>query len=118
MNPLEHFLLNTPQLGVLIFILVAVLSALICYGVTRILLRSRIGEYSELLSARIIALLGALHALILALMFTQEMTDYKDVTRIVSKEASVIGDVYNSLRAYDEENQQSTAATSAVSLTM
>jgi hypothetical protein len=111
MTPLKYFLMNTPQLGVLIFILAAVLSALICYGVTRILLRSRIAEYSEPLSARIIALLGGLHALILALIFAQEMADYKDVTRIVSKEASAIGDIYNSLRAYDEENQQSTAAT-------
>lgn len=110
MNPLEVFLLSTPQLGVMIFILVAVLSALTCYGVTRMLLRSRIGEDSEQLTARIIAPLGALHALILALIFTQEMADYRDVTRVVSKEASVISDVYFSLLAYDDENLQSTAA--------
>lgn len=101
--------MNTPELGVLIFILAAVLSTLICYGVTRTLLRSRIGEDSELLSGRIITRLGALHALILALMFAQEMADYRDISRVVSKEANAIGDVYILLQEYDEENPQSTA---------
>ena len=110
MNPLKASLMNTPQLGVLVFILVAVLSALTCYGMTRMLLKSRIGQDSELLTARIIAPLGALHALILALIFAQEMADYRDVSRIVSKEASAISDVYHSLQEYDDENLQSTAA--------
>jgi hypothetical protein len=48
MNTLKIFLMNTPELGVLVFILVAVLSTLICYGVARILLMSRIEEDSEL----------------------------------------------------------------------
>jgi len=110
MNTLKIFLMNTPELGVLVFILVAILSTLICYGVTRILLISRIGEDSELLARGMVTRVGALHALILALMFAQEMADYRDISRIVSKEASAIADVYNSLREYDEENQQSTAA--------
>ncbi|NOR41280.1 MAG: DUF4239 domain-containing protein, partial [Gammaproteobacteria bacterium] len=104
--------MNTPLLGVLIFIFVAVLSTLICYGVMRKLLLSRMGEDSEMLSGKIFARLGALHALILALMFTQEMADYRDISRIVTKEASAISDVYVSLEEYDEENQQSTAAIS------
>jgi len=110
MNSLETFLLNTPQMGVLIFALAAVLSTLTLYGVTRTLLRSRIGEDSEILSGRVITRLGALHALILALMFAQEMGDYRDISRVVSKEASAIGDVNSSLREYDLANQQSTAA--------
>ncbi len=112
MNSLKAFLLNTPELGALIFIFAAVLSALICYGVARILLRPCIAKDSELFSAKIIARLGALHALILALMFAQEMADYRDISRIVSKEASAIGDVYVLLQDYDEENPQSTAAIS------
>jgi len=104
--------MNTPLLGVLIFILVTVLSTLICYGVTRKILLSGMGEDSEMLSGKIIARLGALHALILALMFTQEMADYRDISRIVTKEASAISDVYESLQEYDEEDQQSTTAIS------
>jgi len=100
--------MNTPLLlGVFISMLVCVFLTLICYGVTRKLLISRIGEDSEMLSGRIVTRLGALHALILALMFAQEMADYRDISRIVSKEASAISDVYESLQEYDEENQQS-----------
>ena len=40
MNTLKIFLMDSPELGVLVFILVAVLTTLICYGVTRILLIS------------------------------------------------------------------------------
>jgi hypothetical protein len=99
--------MNTPPLlGALIFMVVCVFLTLICYGVTRKLLLSRSGEDSEMLTARIITRLGALHALILALMFAQEMADYRDISRIVSKEASAISDVYDSLKEYDEDNQQ------------
>ncbi len=84
MDTLKIFLMNTPELGVLVFILVAVLSTLICYGVARILLISRIEEDSELFARGMITRVGALHALILALMFAQEMADYRDISRIVS----------------------------------
>ena len=110
MNTFKIFLMDTPLLGVLIFIVVAQLSSLICYAVTRTLLRSHIDKDSVALSTSVIARLGSLHALILALMFAQEMADYRDISRIVAKEASAISDVYNSLREYDEDNQQSTAA--------
>ena len=112
MTSYHLFLMNTPLLGVLLFMLVTVLSALICYGVTRKLLLSRMGEDSEMLSGKIFARLGALHALILALMFAQEMADYRDISRIVTKEASAISDVYDGLQEYDKENQQSAAALS------
>ena len=112
MNPLESFLLNAPVLGVLAFVFAAVISALICYGITRALMRSHITEDSEQLSGRVITRLGALHALILALMFAQEIADYRDVSRVVSKEASAISDVFLGLREYDTEDQQSTAAIS------
>lgn len=72
------------------------------------LLRSRTGGDSEPLSGRIIARLGALHALILALMFAQEMADYRDISQIVSKEAGAISHVYDSLQEYDAGNLQST----------
>ena len=110
MNTFKIFLMNTPELGVLVFILVAVLSTLLFYGVARILFVSRTGADSELLARGMVTRVGALHALILALMFAQEMADYRDISRIVSKEASAISDVYNSLLEYDAENQQSTAA--------
>ena len=112
MNSLDSFLLNAPVMGVLAFVFAAVISALICYGITRALMRSHIDEDSELLAGKIITRLGALHALILALMFAQEMADYRDVSRVVSKEASAINDVFYSLREYDKENRKSTVVIS------
>jgi hypothetical protein len=112
MNSLESFLLNTPVMGVLAFVFAAVISTLVCYGITRALMRSHIDEDSELLSGKIITRLGALHALILALMFAQEMADYRDISRVVSKEASAIMDVFHSLREYDKEDRKSTVVIS------
>ena len=40
MNSVESFLLNAPVMGVLAFVFAAVISALICYGITRALMRS------------------------------------------------------------------------------
>ena len=112
MNSLESFLLNSPVIGVLAFVIAAVISVLTCYGITRALMKSHIDEDSELLSGKIITRLGALHALILALMFAQEMADYRDISRVVSKEASAITDVFHSLREYDMEDRQSTVVIS------
>ena len=112
MNSLESFLLNSPVIGVLAFVIAAVISVLTCYGITRALMKSHIDEDSELLSGKIITRLGALHALILALMFSQEMADYRDISRVVSKEASAITDVFHSLREYDKEDRQSTVVIS------
>lgn len=112
MNSLESYLLNTPVMGVLTFVFAAVISALICYAVTRALMKSHIDEDSELISGKIITRLGALHALILALMFAQEMADYRDISRFVSKEASAISDVFHGLREYDKEDRESTVVIS------
>lgn len=108
MNHYHDFLINTPIVGASLFILTAIFSTLTVYGVSRILLGSYTGEDSEPLSARIIGRLGALHGLILALMFAQEMADYRDISRLVAGEASAIADVYITLQQYDEENLEAT----------
>ena len=58
----------SPWLGVMMCMLAAVVAALVCYGVARALLGSRMAADSELFAGRLIARLGTLHALILALM--------------------------------------------------
>jgi hypothetical protein len=113
MSPLKESLIDSATLGASTFILSAIFSTLIVYGVSRILLGSHTGEDSEPLSARIIGRLGALHGLILALMFAQEIADYRDISRLVSKEASAISDVYTALQEYNaEDSLQSTTALS------
>lgn len=103
MYPSEAFLMNSPWLGGSIFVLTAVLAALACYAVVRSLLASHIAGDSELLSARLIGRLGAMHALILALIFAQEIADYRGVYTVVSREASAISDVYRGLQDYDAQ---------------
>ena len=102
-HPTQDFLMNSPWLGGSIFVLTAVLMALTCYAVVRSLLTAHIADDSELLSARLIARLGTLHALILALMFAQEIADYRSIYTLVSKEASAISDVYRALQDYDAQ---------------
>ena len=103
MHPTQDFLMNSPWLGGSIFVLTAVLMALTCYAVVRSLLAAHITDDSELLSARLIGRLGTLHALILALIFAQEIADYRSIYTLVSKEASAISDVYRALQDYDAQ---------------
>lgn len=110
MNPVDALIMNSPWLGVVAFVLAAVLAALLCYALARMLLGRRIAADTELLAGRVIARLGTLHALILALMFAQEMADFRDIARVLSKEANAIGDVYQALQEYEEDSRTSTAA--------
>ncbi len=112
MSPVLSFLLNSPWVGVTMFMLAAILSALACYAVVRRIMRRHIEADEELCSRSIIARLGALHALILALMFAQEMDDYRFIIQMVSLETNAIGDVYNTLSVYGEDDPASTSAIS------
>lgn len=114
MSSISTWLVDSPLLGVTLSVITAVLFALGCYAVLRRLLSSHTGPDSELFASNIIARLGTLHALILALMFAQEMDDYLAVSRVVTHEASAISDVYNDIREYDRENPGATAAISAM----
>ena len=107
MGDFESFLLNQPVAGILIFVAATTLSAFATYGLTHRLLRERTGIDAIQMTTSIIARLGALHALILALIFAQEMADYRDISRIASREASSIIDVYTNLLLYGEEDPQS-----------
>lgn len=110
MSSISALLVDLPWLGVTSFILAAVLAALGCYGVARKLAGLGVAADSELLSRGILARLGTLHALILALMFAQEMADYRDISRVASLQAGAVADVYFTLKEYDREHPESTAA--------
>ena len=109
MDLANSLLTGLPWLGGMMFILAAVVGALGCYGVTRTLLKSRIAADSVVLARTFIARLGTLHALILALMFAQEVTDYRDISRTVANAANDIADVYVDLEHFDDESPTSTA---------
>lgn len=99
-------LMSEPWLGATICAAAAVLAAFACYAVTRKLFGRNLAEDSELLARTMIARLGTLHALILALIFAHEMFDYLEITKAVNREVSAISDVYYGLDEYDRENPQ------------
>ena len=109
MNLATSFLTSSAWLGVMMFILAAVVAALACYGVVRTLLASRLAADSGTVAGTFIPRLGTLHALILALMFAQEVADYRDISRTAANKANVIADVYVALEHYDEIGPTSTA---------
>jgi hypothetical protein len=101
-------LVNSPWLGATTFALAGVLGALACYLVLRRIAGQDIGADSPVFSGAIIARLGTLHALIVALIFAQEMADYLEVSKVVTREATTIGEVYKDLLIFDRQDPQAT----------
>jgi hypothetical protein len=102
------FLVNLPWLGAAVFALASVLGALACYVALRRLAGTEISVDSPVFSGAIIARLGTLHALIVALIFAQEMADYIEVSKVVTREATTIGEVYKDLLVFDQQDPQAT----------
>lgn len=99
-------LIKSPWLGASVFVVAAVCSAYLCYAIARRVCGSRTDNKSEFLARNSIALFGTLNALILSLMFVQEMSDYRDVARVASFEAGAIADVYFGLAEYGRGNPE------------
>ena len=95
-----------PWLSVLAAVVVATMVAYGTYFISRAVLRPHMANDSEAMAGQMITRLGTLHALILALIFAQEMADYRDIFRIVAKEASAIADVHGALQEFSEDNPE------------
>ena len=89
--------------GVSVFALAALAAAFIPYVILRKLFSERLSEDTQTLSSSITVRLGALHALILALVFAQEQINYTQVRRTIVDEAAATADVYYELERYDVE---------------
>ena len=99
-------LANSPWIGAISFALGAILLAFIVYGTLRILLGSHIAKDTAPLSTSVITRLGALHSLILALMFAQEMQNYLSVGASLNKEAAALGNVYFKLQYFEKDDPE------------
>lgn len=77
--------------------------ALAVYAVTRRLVGSTFSEQTETLAGSVIFRVSALHGLILALVFAQELLDYNQLQGNLVHEATAIADIYNDIRRYDPE---------------
>jgi hypothetical protein len=83
-----------------LFVAATCLLSLAGYGVARYLLRPRIQADTQELAASILFRIGALNALILALAFAQEQSNYTDVLDSVDAEVASLSDVHDDLGRY------------------
>ena len=102
-------LVNSPWIGAISFALGAILLAFMLYGGLRLVLGSHIAQDTAPLSTSVITRLGALHSLILALMFAQEMQNYLRVGASLTKEAAAVGNVYYKLQYFEKDDPETIA---------
>lgn len=77
--------------------------ALSFYALGRRFLVNRIDEHSKDMASSIIFRVSALHGLILALVFAQELLNYNKVRTVVAQEAIAVGDVFFDLGRLDPD---------------
>ena len=83
------------------FIFGSVILAIAFYAIARRLLGRWIDEHTHDMASSIVFRISALHGLILALVFAQELFDYNSIRTTVSKEAIAVGDVFFDLGRLD-----------------
>lgn len=96
-----------------VFVLGTILLAWAVYFTMRLVFGSEVRSETETLSGSVIFRVSALHGLILALVFAQELVDYSQLQTNLVREATAIADVYNDIRRY--ETGQEEAIQSALS---
>ncbi|MHC9234438.1 bestrophin-like domain [Pseudooceanicola sp. 502str34] len=88
----------------LLFVAGTILIAWSVYFATRALVGKTFGSDTEALASSVIFRVSALHGLILALVFAQELLDYNELQRVVLQEATAVADIYNEMRRYGGED--------------
>lgn len=86
-----------------IFVLGSVAIALSVYFAMRRLAGKALAEDTQTLGGTVILRVSALHGLILALVFAQEMDGYKDLQLTLTREATAIADIWNDAARYGPE---------------
>lgn len=79
-----------------------ILISIATYAVARVLLISRSASETKDLAGSVIFRVSALHGLILALVFAQELINLTHVKETTSREGALIGDVFFDLKRYDD----------------
>ena len=81
--------------------------ALLPYALARKMLLRRTDEHTKDLAGSVIFRISALHSLILALVFAQELLNYNEARNTITREAALVGDVYYDLQRYGESKTKS-----------
>uniref|UniRef100_UPI003B5215D2 bestrophin-like domain n=1 Tax=Roseovarius indicus TaxID=540747 RepID=UPI003B5215D2 len=100
---IETLLRVSTGLGALTFVVATIAIALASYFVTRAIFSLRHDKGDTDLASSIVVRISALHALILALVFAQEIVNVRDISTAASREAVLVGDTFYDLRRYDDE---------------
>ena len=98
------FLALPSILGVLIFVCGAILLMLVPYFALRAVFAERLGEDTNEIAGTVLFRIGALHSLILALVFADELVRHQDLRDNIAREAAAIGDVLRNLENYDPQD--------------
>ncbi len=85
------------------FVFGAMFVSVLFYSVARRALSHKTDEHSQDMASSIIFRIAALHGLILALVFAQELTNYNEVRKTVTEEAIAVGDVFFDLGRLDPD---------------
>lgn len=86
----------------LIIVLASCALALLPYLLARKVLLSKSDELSKDLAGSVLFRVGALHSLILALVFAQELFNVNEARQTMTREAALVGDIYYDLKRYDD----------------
>ncbi|KRS16667.1 DUF4239 domain-containing protein [Roseovarius indicus] len=100
---IETLLKVSTGLGALAFVVVTIALSLASYFLTRAVFSLRRDRGETDLANSIVVRVSALHALILALVFAQEIVNVRDISTAASREAVLVGDTFYDLRRYDDE---------------
>lgn len=87
---------------VVVIVVLSCLFALLPYWLARKVLLARADEQSKDLAGSVLFRIGALHSLILALVFAQELLNFSEARHAMTREAALVGNVYYDLKRYDE----------------
>jgi hypothetical protein len=93
-----------------VIILVSCALALLPYFMARAILLPRTDDQSKDLASSVMFRVGALHGLILALVFAQELVNFNDVRHTLTREAALVGNIFYDLERYDKTTTQSARA--------
>lgn len=90
----------------MVFVIGTILIALAVYFSMRWVVADNFETETETLAGSVIFRVSALHGLILALVFAQELVDYNQLQSNIVREATAIADIYNDIRRYETEVDQ------------
>lgn len=100
---MPDLILSLPPLaGAVLAVGLTVLLALVPYALARRYFLARGEVLSNELAGSVLVRISALHALILALVFAQELVNLRDISTAASREAVMVGDIYFDLGRYGQ----------------